>query len=420
MSRTGTVVAFILVAGGAVLIGDGSPAFARANATVQVPCRVGSLVAAIDDATDSDTLNLAPACRYVLSAELPDVTASITIDGDNATLQRSRAADTADFSDLTVKGIGNFLNVTINDLNFGNGDSFFGGGLDNFFGSVTINGGTFAGNTAVEGGAIHNDIGNASEDTMSVTGATFRGNSADDGGAIHNDGSMTITDCQFIGNAASDIGGGLDSTNIAVITGGRFAGNTATNGGGGVADASAPSPSVLLISGTTLTHNRAGAGGGIFSVTGIVELSGSKITDNIATSSGGGGFDDENSLGLNPASIDDSVFSDNHAAGSGGAVLLDSDEGLTADNSVLAGNTAGRYGGGLAIFNPGGTTPPQPIEATITGGMIEGDRAGIAGGGIYSAPVYGSDTLVSLSGTVVKANSRDNCSPLNLIAGCVN
>jgi hypothetical protein len=63
-----------------------------APAVVNVPCKPAALGAAITGAVSGETLALAASCHYVLTAAPPPVTVSLTIQGNNATLQRSTAA----------------------------------------------------------------------------------------------------------------------------------------------------------------------------------------------------------------------------------------------------------------------------------------------------------------------------------------
>ena len=184
-------------AGGLAVAGLGTAAPALAAViTVNVPCSTGALSNAISAAVDGDVLRLASNCTYVLTSALPDVTASITIQGSaTSTIERSYAGATPDFSLLTV-GAGGDLTVT--KVNFKNGyATTYGGAIYGEDGPVTVNGGTFTGNYSGEyGGAIYNDDG------LTVTGATFTGNSADTyGGAIDNEDTASILNSTFSGNS---------------------------------------------------------------------------------------------------------------------------------------------------------------------------------------------------------------------------
>ena len=66
---------------------------AQAQAVTDVPCNVPGLISAVTAAGGSgDTLSLAPSCRYRLTAGLPVIRPSLTIDGRGATLRAQHGA----------------------------------------------------------------------------------------------------------------------------------------------------------------------------------------------------------------------------------------------------------------------------------------------------------------------------------------
>lgn len=74
--------------------------------------------------------------------------------------------------------------------------------------------GTFSGNEATgKGGAIYNDgtLDQAGKKggIMTITDATFDGNKADFGGAIFNTGTLTINGGSFEGNTATKAAGAI-------------------------------------------------------------------------------------------------------------------------------------------------------------------------------------------------------------------
>ena len=155
----------LAIAAAAPVAAQASPA----STTLAVPCSATTLATDITGATSGETLQLAPGCTYVLTSALPSVGTDLTFQGNSATLERSLTGSPPDFSLLKVTS---GANVTINGVNFRNGDApAYGGALYNDEGSVTLTGGTFSGNTTGEyGGAIYND------GALSVTGSTFTGN----------------------------------------------------------------------------------------------------------------------------------------------------------------------------------------------------------------------------------------------------
>src|ERR1700676_5608397 len=151
--------------------------------TVFVPCSASALASDISGASSGETLLLTPGCTYYLTAALPDITTNLTIKGYGATLQRSYASGTPDFTILTVSGdpTGNLTVVDVNFRHGGGNSDDYGGAIYNDGGTVTVLGGTFTGNRSGEyGGAIYNATGN-----LPVYRALFAGNSSYDefGGA---------------------------------------------------------------------------------------------------------------------------------------------------------------------------------------------------------------------------------------------
>jgi predicted outer membrane repeat protein len=393
----------------------GAMALAAGNRVIYLPCSVSALSNAISSAVNGEQIKLASGCRYVLRTALPDLAANMTIDGDDATIERSTAAGTPDFSDLTIDSPTSYAYVTINDLNIRNGDYQYGGGIDNYYGDLTVNGGDFSGNNSNLGGAIFNDaqLGNMAN-VLTVTSATFadnyasQGNGLAGGGGIMNYGTATITNCVFTRNGTAAIGGGFFNTTNATIAGSRFSDNQAL-AGAGLAN-SDEGNAVLDISGTAFIGNEASIAGGGIANTDILSVTTSQFSRNIAVS-GGGLYSSES------ASVVDSALIGNVAAENGGGIANENDNGfgvsLTLTNTLLDGNTAGDDGG--AIHSSAEGIPVPPSTVSVTGGRIEQNSALGAGGGIYN-----DDTVVTLSDAVVTTNSPENCVPLNTIAGCSN
>jgi hypothetical protein len=92
---------------------------AAAAPVEDVPCKVNALVAAMDTAITGQELSLATACVYHLTQALPAVTQDLTIDGNNAALERSYDPGTPAFTILTVTN----GTLTVNGLEFRNGDN---------------------------------------------------------------------------------------------------------------------------------------------------------------------------------------------------------------------------------------------------------------------------------------------------------
>ena len=86
-----------------------------------------------------------------------------------------------------------------------------GGGLYNYQGTVTINGGTVNGNTGAKGGGLFN----TGRGTIGITSGSITGNSATKGGGLYNyQGTTTLNGGTVNGNSGAS-GGGLFNTGAA-------------------------------------------------------------------------------------------------------------------------------------------------------------------------------------------------------------
>lgn len=369
---------------------------------VQVACDPAALAAAITGAPDGSAISLTPGCTYLLTSALPEVTRSLTIDGNGATLDRSPSAP--HFIILTDAS----PSLTVNDLSFTDGNNAITQLGD---GALFVNGGTFTGNSASFGGAIssHSKGSDPLEQGPQITGATFTGNSAGSGGAIAYDSFaayIEITDCRFEGNTAGDGGavwlfdeaGGVDHS---VLTG-----NYASNDGGAVWS-SADSGEGLNFD--TITGNAAkDDGGGSYSAEGggPAQFVNTTVTWNQAGQDGGGAWIGDG----DPADVFGSVLAHNTARRDGGGYWLTDGGTALFRNSQVTANGAGRNGGG--IWDAG--------VLETTGGSVTGNLAAKGGGGIYADPeaIAEGNVFIILSGTPVTGNRPDNCEPAGTVTGC--
>jgi hypothetical protein len=74
----GVIVTATLTAAGLAGV---QPALAATASRVSVPCSTGALASAMSGAASGETIRLAAGCDYVLTAALPPVSASLTIEG---------------------------------------------------------------------------------------------------------------------------------------------------------------------------------------------------------------------------------------------------------------------------------------------------------------------------------------------------
>lgn len=190
--------------------------------------------------------------------------------------------------------IQNWATVNILQITFKNGSGSYGGSILNR-GNLTVEDCNFSGNRASNaGGAIMNWYG-----TLQVTSCTFTCNTANIpnhayGGAIANTGTSTIIDSAFNNNTAYEGGAVFNYLANCTINNSNFQGNTAGKGG-----ALYNKEGILTLNNSTLEFNNAtatsttvnvlAAGAGIYNDdTSTMAIDNCIIQNNCATASGEG------------------------------------------------------------------------------------------------------------------------------------
>lgn len=338
------------VAAAAVMAaGVGGALRAQAATAVAVPCSAQALADAMAVAASGTTLSLAAGCVYNLTAALPEVSQVLAITGNGATLQRSHAAGTAAFSIVTVTGSGV---LTVSELNFRHGD---GAIAVTDQAQLTVNGGTFTGNTAEDGGAIFSD---AIPHAPQINDATFVRNTA-------------------TGEGGADIGLGGAIANYSQVTG-------------------------VTVNGSVFIGNKGADGGAIWDIGEAGEISTSTFRGNTAENGGAVWLEGQQE------SLTDVVIRHNSGSGDGGGIY-NATEDFSLINSTVSGNHAGGQGGGL--YEDGG--PYDGQVSGVSGSRIKGNSAA-DGGGIYDeGPV-----ILRLIASTVSGNQPDNCAPPGSNTSC--
>lgn len=284
--------------------------------------------------------------------------------------------------------------LTVDGVTFASNSSAIAGAINNSDGTVTIKNSTFKGNDAGKsmGGAVRNNSGSAPEKSIiTITGSTFEGNKAGNGGAVWNGsyGQVDITGSTFKSNTAlaengPGQGGAITNANAMTITGGSFANNTANYSGGAIYNGAhaAPGKASLTIDGTTFTGN---------SVTATYSKdSTDPKKDNIA---GGAIFNDTGA----ELSVKNATFTDNTSSLKGGAIF-NRDGVVTITNSTFKGNSVPTSAGGAVLNESGNTGTLGTI--TIKGSTFEGNTAG-NGGAVWN----GADGTVDITNSTFKGNT---------------
>ena len=286
----------------------------------------------------------------------------------------------------------------------------FGGAVANTQnGTLTITGGTFSENSAVQGGAVATFIDFGSSDTanFSVTDSSFSGNTAAYGGGIYIQTSIadmtSVSGTDFTGNTASYGGGAIcECFGALTVTGGTFTANSAANDGGAIAVWDSGN-TAGQVSDATFDSNTATYGGAISHSWASAALT---VTDCMfsgnggeSTEQGGAVWNDPNSTGV--VTITGSTFSGNTAK-SGGAVYNAGN--MKLENVLLATDSDTVYNSGSLAFAGVNTLGARVVnDGKITFSLTSSTDALVSDLGAFS----GSGTyLVKLSADAASAGAN--------------
>jgi hypothetical protein len=166
-----------------------------------------SLQEALTGAADGDIMRLQAGLTITLAAPLPQITSSITIEGNGATLTQSGFSENSSSQFLYINSAA--AEVNISRLHLKGGRATNNGAAIYNAGKLTLESCIFSDNrtssTSAFGGAIYTTGSTAS---LTVLGSAFYGNAAGTsggkGGAIYRDGgALALTGNVFWGNTAS-------------------------------------------------------------------------------------------------------------------------------------------------------------------------------------------------------------------------
>lgn len=282
-----------------------------------------------------------------------------------------------------------------------------GGGMYNYYASVTVNNCIFKDNrSGGSGGGMYNTY-----NTITVSNCKFYGNIADanGGGALlASTGSNAVIDnCVFDSNAAthtsSGIGGGVSTYSDAVpttvtVTNSTFNRNSSASRGGGMFNSRNVT---TTISGCTFTNNTAVNGAGMYNNTDSApNISNCTFTGNIATTYGGGMYNFTNSA----PDISNCTFTSNEAnsaastTGTGGGGLYSVDANPTIIYCVFLGNKAAN-GGGVNISNAG--------TLKFINCLLAGNKANNAGGAAYITNTAGKTCTPTFINSTIAGNNAN-------------
>ncbi|MBL8092208.1 MAG: hypothetical protein JNJ43_17885, partial [Anaerolineales bacterium] len=291
-----------------------------------------------------------------------------------------------------------------------------GGAIYHTGGPLSITNSSFTGNyTQDNGGAIYINNGTG---TMTITGTSFtnQNNAAiDDGGAIYlNNGTLTINGGSFTGNSADGIGGAIyvagGTLTIGTTTGVTFTSNSADDGGAIYHD----TDTLLTISNSTFTTNSATTGDGgaiaLVEADGSGTISNTTFTGNTAADDGGAIFNQSD-----PFTITGSTFANNSTssasgggpgAADGGAIYNDGEaDGTTIRLSTFTGNstthTNNNASRGGAIYNDGSGF----ILANVTFSGNSANETNAVGGGNAQGGAVWTNANTTIHNVTFSGNS---------------
>ena len=262
----------------------------------------GADLVSFDIPTTDPNCDVNGVCTINLTAVLPDLTDSVTINGPGADFLTVRRNSSDKFrifnviADGTIDapGTATFSGITIREGDADTSAERVGGGIAiGFaptlpFSKVNLINCTVISNSAPEGGGIAVNGNNA----LNVENSLIADNSAIEGGGICNSGSAVVQNSTIAGNRAAGInsnGGGISSDNYLVVENSALYLNQADRFGGGIFNSGAQP--VAEVTNSTISNNTAaGSGGGIFDDNGAtLTVRNCTISGNTATDGQGGG-----------------------------------------------------------------------------------------------------------------------------------
>jgi len=369
-------------------------------------------------ALGNDTINLASTInlnKNLVIIGLYNSSAALYISGEGSS--QIFNADLSSVSNPTPK------DLTLDSLRFINGNYSYGGAIKFKGFHLNVSNSIFSNNTSTNGGAI---ASSESYGVVRINNCSFSLNSAINGlgGSLYSGGEVIVIDSDF-SNSEAKKGGAIFSARKMSIENCTFNDNTATEEGGAVSLSSNTSTyySPFLVTNSTFDNNSADFGGAIYTYfyntevdliidqstfdnnhsvwsggailassywyKSSIDINNSQITNNTSDNAGAGIHCQ--TVYKNATIIADSCLVDSNVAdgiGGGISILTSTDVSTPADtaylhitNSTITNNSASK-GGGLSCQGTGGASGSSVLE--VDNSVISGNTATIDGGGIYN------------------------------------
>ena len=234
------------------------------------------------------------------------------------------------------------------------------------------------------------------------------------GGGMFIDSSpgLTLSNCAFLGNAASSGGGIYNNTSSIIFTDCSFTSNTAFSSGGGMYNiASSPS-----LTNCTFTQNKSTStssntgGGGIFNSSSWPTLANCQFVSNTSAFHGGGIYNNADSNNTFFSTLTNCVFTSNTARYSGGG-MFNAINSPQLTNCSFNGNSS-ETGGGL--YNSGSS--PKLTNCVLIGNITTGNGAGMYTSGAW--PTLTNCLVVGNKTNSTGGGMFNNNSPSTILTNC--
>ena len=304
----------------------------------------------------ADTITLT--ADITLSATLPDITSTITIEGADHFVSGNNT-----YRIFEVEETGS---LTVNQLQLKNGSGLASGGAIYNVGTVVVTNSRFDSNSTGNWGGAIADIGG----TTTITSSSFTNNSSGYmAGALYagNLGRLTVTSSTLSNNSADNFGGAIAVSGAYVTINGSKLNNNSSRDGGAIWNSA-----LSYINNSELSNNSSTRhGGAIYAHGNTLTVTNSTITGNTARGNGGGVF----VQGVSGRVTLKHVTVASNSAASGGGVYKDVRGTLKSLNSIIASSTGGDCVGGLDqntnnLIQDNSCTPSvsgDPLLDTLTG-----------------------------------------------------
>ena len=326
----------------------------------------------------ADTITLTT--DITLSATLPDITSTITIEGADHFISGNNT-----YRILIVREVGN---LTINQLQLKHGSGRVGGAILNYFGTLAVTNSRFDSNSArAFGGAIAGLGG-----TTTITSSSFSNNSSEYmAGAVYtgNLGRLTVTSSTLSSNSADNYGGAIAVSGHMTLNSSKLNNNSSPKGG------AIWNSALSYINNSEISNNSSTRdGGAIYANGNTLTVTNSTITGNSAAGNGGGVFvqRDSGSATLKHVTVA------NNSAANGGGVYREARATLNLRNSIVAGSTSGGDCVGGLDGNVNNLIQDNSCSPSVSGDPLLGTLTGSPG---YSPLLNGSPAI--------NAASADHC-----------